>query len=249
LAWGIEGKWTRPDRWETVMFGWHAIVEQQPQLNGMWQATIEPLVEPFKGSPAITAPQFFYGGDLGGQHDGTYWCFREILRQWSAVFAQWRNEPSFETNLLRQQIVDRLRQHELRTQLLLIGIYGLTATWGNELSQQRQPMPQLFDEREASLEPTILAWEIVRDIGVRWRGVNNRIPQQGKSLNTNQVFIEAKRWAEELMQYPFYPTINIFAQAVIDWIQTCDLKPFFKDGDDEVTVMWHCLNVFNVDQP
>jgi hypothetical protein len=249
MSWGIEGKWTRPDCWETIMFGWHVIVEQQPQLNGMWQATIEPLVEPFKGSPTITAPQFFYGGDLGGQFEGTGWCFREILRQWSKVFAQWRNEPAFATNPLRQKIVERLRQYELRSALILLGINSLTNQWGRMLKQQRQSVPELQGDMAANVEPTILIWETVRDIGVRFRGPQNRLPQGERSINLGQLDLETRRWAEELMQYPFYPTVNLFSQAVIDWIETCDLKPFLKEGDDEVTEMWHCLRVFDIDQP
>lgn len=260
LSWAIKGKWTRPDYWETVMFGWHAEVERPPHLNGMWQATIEPLVEPFKGSPAITSPQFFYGGNLGlgGHFDGVGWCYREILKQWSIVFAQWRKEPSFETNPLRQQIVNRLRQHELRSELQLIE-NGLGGRWGTLIEQQRQNVPELRDDEAGNVEPTILIWETVRDIGIRWPyelvkdvGIRwqgfNRMPQQGQSLTMSERYIEAESWAEELAQYPFYPTINIFSQAVIDWIQTCDLKPFLQEGDDEVSVMWDCLRVFDVDQ-
>jgi hypothetical protein len=172
-----------------------------------------------------------------------------MLRQWSTVFARWRTEPVFEANPLRQKIIEWLRQYDLRSTLQLLDINCLTYQWGLLLKQQRGSVPELQGDMAADAEPTILIWETVQDIGVHFRGSQGRLPHGEQSLTPYQLSKVARPWAEELSQYPFYPTINLFSQAVLDWIETCDLKPFLKEGDDEVTVMWHCLRIFCIDQP
>jgi hypothetical protein len=225
---GIRGKQINEFRRELKLYGWHGIIARsEEEDNPLWVAYMEPLADEILTYKRIISPQCFED-----QFQGQRWCIDQIFEQWGNIFREWRKNLSPQDKELYQAIIEKLRGYEVPTALALV--YQTTFEyWGPELAKQRQKDIRLRDAELSEEEPFVMFRQPSFYLEDWSRGPYNYIPQKITKLESLDIKEESEAWAKELVQFPFYRTINIFALAVERWIENCDIRPWMRKGESE----------------
>jgi hypothetical protein len=225
---GISCKETRPGYCEISIYGWHIVLKQDASASGKWYASAEPLVEPFTAGDSIVAKNSFEE-----KNEALRWGLDQTGEKWAKVFLEWQTSTlklESASQLLQRPIFERFRKYDVPTTVsLLEGL--LFRTWGTELVRVRQASEVLRKMENSDLEPLVMFWNIFCYVLPTWSpGPYQYVAQGSLHLSSDAIDAEVHRWALELIELPFYPTINLFAQAVDEWLHSCDLRPFSRDG-------------------